>query len=140
MALLSLILVLASAVAQPTPARDCLDVRDRDADISLEGRLDQHVYPGPPNYASVRRRDRAESAYILTLERPICIDDGGDFADPGERFSRVHLYTSIDANWRRLRAGIGRRVRVQGSGFAAHTAHHREPLVVDVRAIRIEGR
>jgi hypothetical protein len=111
-----------------------------DRTLMLEGRLSRHVFPGPPNYEDVRRGDRPEPGYILTLPAPICIDDGGEFADPGLRFDRVHLYTGNDALWPRLRAGVGHRVRVQGHGFPAETGHHRAPLVVDVGVISIEGR
>jgi Domain of unknown function (DUF4431) len=111
-----------------------------DAAVTLEGRLGRHVFPGPPNYEDVRSGDRPEPTYILTLAAPVCVDDGGEFADPGVRFDRVQLYTGTDALWPRLRAGIGRRVRIQGQGFAAQTGHHHAPLVVDVAAIRIEGR
>jgi hypothetical protein len=137
MFLLSLLLI---AAAPPPAARGCLDISGEETEIALEGRLEELLYAGPPNYEDWRRGDAREGALILMLDRPICIDDGGDFADPAERFDRVHLYTGTDANWPRLRAGLGRRVHVRGSGFGAHTGHHRAPLVVDVREIRVEGR
>jgi hypothetical protein len=137
MPLLSFLLV---AAAQQLTAQGCLDISGAESEVVLAGRLEDRFYAGPPNYEDWRRGDAREGALILTLDRAICIDDGGDFADPAERFDRVHLYTSTDANWPRLRAGIGRRVRVRGSGFGAHTGHHRAPLVVDVSEIRVEGR
>jgi hypothetical protein len=138
--MIALLPLLILAAAQPLTARGCIDIAGEEGGVVLEGRLEKHVYPGPPNYADVRRGDSPEDAYILVLDRSICIEDGGDFADPAERFVRVHLYTTTDANWRRLRDGVGRRVHVEGSGFAAQTGHHRAPLVVDVNEIRVEGR
>jgi uncharacterized protein DUF4431 len=117
----------------------CLQVGG-DATLTLEGRLSRHIFPGPPNYEDVRRGDEPETTYILTLPAPICIDDGGESADPDRRFDRVHLYTVNEAVWPRLRAGVGQQVRVQGRGFAEQTGHHHAPLVVDVSTIRIEGR
>ncbi len=121
-------LTLAAAASAP----GCLDVSSANAPISLEGRLERHVYPGPPNYESIRRGDRAEPAYILVLDRPICISDGGQFADPATRFDRVHIFNAEDRLLPRFRAGIGHRVRIRGSGFASFNAHHHAPLVVRV--------
>lgn len=117
------------------PAPGCLDVRSGNAPVSLAGRLERRTYrtPGVGD-------GRPERAYILVLDRPICIDDGGEFADPRTRFSQVHVYAGREAMQPRLRAAVGHRVRLSGSGFAAHTAHHHQPLVVDVRTLRIGGR
>jgi hypothetical protein len=135
MVLLAAFLALAAPAAA---AQACLDVRGgQDRPVTLTGRLERHVYPGPPNYESIRRGDRAEPAYILVLDRPICIDDGGEFGNPRGPFGRVHLYTSQDPLWPRLRAAIGHRILVSGRGFAAHTGHHREPLVVDIATFQI---
>jgi hypothetical protein len=123
-------LVLAALLAAAAPAPGCLDVRSGDAPVALEGRLER---------ATFTLRDigngRPEREYILILARPICIDDGGEFADPHRRFSQVQLFTSNDRLWPGLRAGVGHRIRIRGSGFAAQTAHHHAPLVVDVRAV-----
>lgn len=137
---MSFLPLLLLAAVQPLTAQGCLDLRGGESEVELAGRLEERFFAGPPNYEDVRRGDAREGAYILTLDRPICIDDGGDFADPRERFDRVHLYTSTDAVRPRLHRGLGRRVQVRGSGFAAQTGHHRAPLVVDVSEIRVEGR
>jgi hypothetical protein len=123
-------LVFAALLAAAAPAPACLDVRSGNAPVALEGRLER---------ATFSMRDigngRPEREYILILARPICIDDGGDFADPHRRFSQVQLFTSTDRLWPGLRAGVGHRIRIRGSGFAAQTAHHHAPLVVDVSAV-----
>ena len=123
-------LILAALLTAATPASACLDVRSGDAPVTLEGRLEQ---------ATFSMRDigngRPEREYILILARPICIDDGGDFADPRRRFNQVQLFASNDRVWPGLRAGLGHRIRIRGSGFAAQTAHHHAPLVVDVSAV-----
>lgn len=110
------------------------------APVIFEGRLSLRIFPGPPNYEDVRLGDRPQRTYILTLPRPICLDDGGDFADPNQRFTRVQLNAGEDAMVPRLRAGLGHRVRVSGSGFAAHNGHHNAPLVVRVHELRTIGR
>lgn len=123
-------LVLAALLTAATPAAGCLDVRSGDAPVALEGRLER---------ATFSMRDigngRPEREYVLILARPICVDDGGEFADPHRRFNQVQLFTSNDRLRPSLRAGLGHRIRIRGSGFAAQTAHHHTPLVVDVSAI-----
>jgi hypothetical protein len=123
-------LVLAALLAAAAPASDCLDVRSGNAPVALEGRLERATF-------SMRAigNGRPEREYVLILARPICIDDGGEFADPRQRFNQVQLFTSNDRLWPSLRAGLGHRIRIRGAGFAAQTAHHHTPLVVDVSAV-----
>lgn len=128
-------LVLAALLATAAPTPGCLDVRSGNAPVALEGRLERATFPMPDI-----GNGRPEREYILILARPICIDDGGDFADPHRRFSQVQLFTSTDRLWPGLRAGLGHRIRIRGSGFAAQTAHHHAPLVVDVSAIAVVRR
>jgi hypothetical protein len=140
----ALLLLLAAAAAPPAlvPASPwrCLDLRDPRREVALEGRLTLETFPGPPNYESVRRGDAPERHYILALRRDICIEDGGDFADPEERFRHVQLFSTRRRVAARLAGARGQRVRVRGQGIAANNARHHAPLVVDVREIRAEGR
>ena len=128
-----LVALFALAFASQSPA--CLDVRSGNATVILQGRLEERTYAMPDVGSG-----RPERAFILTLARPICIDDGGEFANPRERFSRVQLYASNDRLRGRLRAGLGHRVRILGTGFAGHTAHHHAPLVVEIGMLTIGGR
>lgn len=122
--------LLAALLAAAAPA--CLDVRSGNAAVTLEGRLERATFTTPDVGSG-----QPERVYVLILDRAICIDDGGEFADPNQRFREVQLYTSRASLWPRLRAGVRHRVRISGSGFAAQTAHHHEPLVVDVSSIQI---
>jgi hypothetical protein len=75
-----------------------------------------------------------EQAYILTLSTPACLD-GTDEYDKVESSTRVHVFSMDDALRRRLRAFVGRTVRVHGSAFGEMTAHHHAPIVMQVTAI-----
>ena len=139
--LLALAAMLAAAPA--TPQNACLDVRVRgpqDSPVTLSGRLERHIYPGRPNYEDVRRGDEPVPIFILVLDRPICIDDGGEYADPHRRFTRVQLFAGEDRLEPRLRAGLGHRIRIRGTGFASFLVQHHAPLVVNVRTIGRAGR
>ena len=130
---------LAAAVGTPS-APNCIDGRSGNAPVSFEGRLERRIFAGPPNYDSIRRGDRPEPVYILTLDRRTCIDDGGQFADLNNRFNRVQLFSGNGRLNARLRAAVGHRVRVTGDGFAAQTGHHHADLVVDLRTLNVVGR
>ncbi len=133
------LLAAAAPAAAQSPGRhrlaDCVDITV--PRVTLEGRLSLHVFPGPPNYQDVRAGDAAERTLILTLARDICLDDGGQQADPNERFRVVQVYANSPALRRQLRAGLGRRIRIVGEGFAAHTGHHHAPLVMEVRRVAL---
>jgi hypothetical protein len=125
-------LALAALLAGAAPASHCLDVHNGAGLVSFDGRLERRVFVTPDVGDGRPERD-----YILILPRPICIDDGGDFADPNQRFVQVQLYTGTDALWPRLCAAVGHRVHITGIGFAGQTAHHHAPLVVDVSSVQI---
>jgi hypothetical protein len=74
---------------------------------------------------------RREDAYILQLRAPACLD-GEDEMDRVKRTNRIHVYPEggkLGATMRRL---VGKTVRVKGSPFGQHTAHHHAPIVMQV--------
>lgn len=111
----------------PTMAGDnCLDLSRSENLIVLSGVL-QEVTATTGDFDP-------ESFYILQLENETCAS-GDEFSDPDNRFRDIQLY-SRDANvQRKLENLIGKRVRIRGVGFGAHTRHHYRPLVVDVSTI-----
>ena len=125
--------ILLAFLAIPADAK-CIDVSP-DNRLSLAGRLTFSVFPGPPNYESVDNGDMPEPTYILVLKRNICIEDGGQFADPTQMFNSVQVYTTHDSLWPKFKKLKGKQVTVSGSGFAAHTGHHHAPLVLEVTSI-----
>lgn len=135
-----ILLALTFAALGTPSAPGCIDGRNGNAPVSFEGRLDRRIFAGPPNYDSLRRGDRPEPAYILTLDRRICIDDGGQFAELNNRFNRIQLFSGNGRLNARLRAGVGHRVRITGDGFAAQTGHHHASLVVDLRSLTVVRR
>jgi hypothetical protein len=127
---------LATATA-PTgwPDGKCIDVRDPELVLGFGGRLGEARFESP----SASAPPQGEHAFILQLDGPICIDDGGDFADPAERFDRVHLWGTPQVT-AELRAAMGRRIEVHGRGYASHNGHHHAPLVMQVeRIVVFEG-
>lgn len=108
-------------------ADGCL--RDNVADQEVRGML-----------AVARAQDaagRPERPYILQLDGAACLnteDPQESVADAGT----IHLYASDEALHARLKAFVGKMIRVRGTPFAAHTSHHHAPIVMDVSRIDAE--
>jgi hypothetical protein len=139
--LMALLLVAATPASPralgPLTAAGCIDVQQ--PGITLTGRLSVKDFPGAPGFESIAAGDERERTYILTLPKPICIEDGDNFADPSVRFRTVHITTGNKQLWPRLRAALGRQVTVTGSGYAAETGHHHAPLVLWITRMRLAG-
>ena len=92
--------------------------------LSACGIVSLEVFPGPPNYKSIKNGDSREKAWILTTAN-------------AERF---HLVILDDKNekFETLRRCLGKMVRVKGVSWEAHTGHHRTPLLITVYSIEAE--
>lgn len=127
---MKLVLPLAVLMTFPAAANAaCIDVAGAKR-LSFTGTLEHKIFPGPPNYESVAAGDQPEPTYLLKLTKPICITDGGEFADPAKRFDTIHVFTDKKALLQQLTSAIGKSLTVTGPGFAAHTGHHHAPLVL----------
>jgi hypothetical protein len=116
----------------------CIDLKQKET-LSFEGTLNYRIYPGPPNYADVRKGDTPEPTYILKLGEPICAT-GDEFIDQNLKFDRIQIFPesgkAAQALWRDLRGFIGQRVLVAGTGaFGRHTGHHHAPLMLPIASV-----
>jgi hypothetical protein len=113
---------------------ECFDVSKNEPRF-LKGRLENKIFPGPPNFEDVQTGDTPEPAFILQLHKPICVR-GDEWSLPGRRFQDVHLVAdSIRSS--NLHELVGRDVEVSlEEQYGAHTGHHRAPLVANVIAVR----
>jgi hypothetical protein len=75
-----------------------------------------------------------EQAYILRLRAPACLE-GTDEYDKVEKTQRIHVFSMDDAMRKRMRALVGKNVRVTGEPFGEHTAHHHAPIVLKINTI-----
>lgn len=112
----------------------CISLTTGD-ELSFTGKLSHVVFPGPPNYESVEAGDSPEPTYLLSLNEQICVEDGGQFADPTMMFDTVQLFSTDQTLLADLKKLVGRAVTVSGSGFAAHTGHHHAPLVLEAESL-----
>jgi len=112
-------------------------VKYEPAVVTLTGTLSSHVFPGPPNYESIKRGDQKERAIILTIASPICVNGGDDAVDEPEYNIRdLQLVITKPADWKTVERRLGKRVSVVGTLFHAHTGHHRTKVLIDVTNIQ----
>ena len=129
------VLLLILGLCISANAQKCLEYGPA---VSLTGTLRSQVFPGPPNYASIKRGDRKETAIILKLVAPACTT-GNDPADVNVseiRIREMQLVVTKDAHWRTVRRLMGKRAIVTGTLFHAHTGHHRTKVLIHVVNIR----
>lgn len=140
---MALIIYWLAFLIAPMPAtaaaqRPCLSYEP--AAVKLAGVVGRVTFPGPPNYTSVRRGDRPEVVWVITLARPVCVE-GDEVNDPEAGVARVQLvFTEGAAAYRKYRGLVGRRVEVTGKLFHGHTGHHRTDVLIVVEEINRAAR
>src|SRR5688500_18092266 len=133
--LITTVLLVASS---SSPARaQCLKYGP--AVITLTGTLRSQVFPGPPNYESIKRGDRKERAIILILTTPVCTTSheppqGLDEAEKNVR--EIQLVVTKSAHWKTVERRLTKRVVITGTLFHSHTGHHRTKVLINVASIR----
>lgn len=106
--------------------------------VTLTGRLSSRVFPGPPNYESVKKGDTAERAYLLHLDAPVDVAGKAqnEFDQPQRNLRDFQLAPTSDALFAAARRMVGRRVIVTGTLFGEHTGHHHTPVLISVERLR----
>jgi hypothetical protein len=115
-------------------AQECVKY---DTSVTLTGTLRSQVFPGPPNYESIKRGDRKERAIILTMATPVCTtgDNPSGFDVPETNIRDLQLVITNASHWRIVERRLRKRVVVTGTLFHAHTGHHRTKVLLDVSNI-----
>jgi len=75
-----------------------------------------------------------EQAYILRLKSDACLEGTDDF-DKVDHTDRIHVFSLDDAMRKKLRASVGKMVRISGHAFGEENLHHHAPIVMDVSRI-----
>jgi hypothetical protein len=95
----------------------------------------QEIAEGKLAVASKRdAAGRPEKPYILTLASPACLT-AKDPADSVRSARTIHIFSSQDKVHAQIARFVGKTVLVRGQPFAAHTAHHHAPIVMDISEI-----
>lgn len=122
------------AVASPAlAAPECLKYEV----VSLYGTLVRQTYPGPPDYQSVTRGDQPQVAWILQLDRRICVVDPNPSLPREYNEREIQLVSRADQDlpYRDL---LGARVIVTGK-LLHGGARHEQRLVLEASDIKRTG-
>lgn len=104
--------------------------------VAVTGRISKHIFPGPPNFESVRRGDAPETTWVLHLARPICIKRGQDETNEAEQ-GVTDLQLALEpAEYTRYRNLLNQVVVVRGKLFHSHTGHHHTKVLLDVNDMK----
>jgi hypothetical protein len=100
----------------------------------LTGKTFLKVFPGRPNYESLKEGDEPEPAWLLHLRKPICIKadkkDGENIAIDDVSVIHLVLRGKQFSQLRRLRKKGA--VRFTGELFHAITGHHHADVLMRV--------
>ena len=125
-----------ASAQQNAGAQQCLEYGPT---VSLSGTMRSKVFPGPPNYESIKRGDRRETAIILSLATPTCTNPGdpANIVDVAETDIRdVQLVITKPSDWKLVKRLLGKPVVLTGTLFHSHTGHHRTKLLLTVADIK----
>lgn len=120
-------LMVAALMVQPLAAAECL--KDNQEAAAIEGRLSV----GRAKNAA----GRPQQPYILTLKEPACLI-AEDPADSVKSTQTIHAFAGTPALQAALKAAVGQAVVLRGRPFAAHTAHHHAPIVMEIVALELK--
>lgn len=114
--------------------------------VKLTGKISKVTLPGEPNFESIKKGDRPEVCYFLTLAKPVAVKGSpkDEINVTENRVSDFQLAATKEtvARFKQLEQLAKRHARATLSGtlFHAHTGHHHTAVLMDVSAIKEEGR
>jgi hypothetical protein len=130
--LLASMMAFGCASANAASGGDCLPYEP--AQVTLKGKVSLKVFPGPPEYTSVKEGDKPEPAWLLRLAKPICVkaDKKDEDNRAEDNVSVIHLVLRGKqfSQLRRLRKKGA--VRFTGQLFHALTGHHHAEVLLRV--------
>ena len=133
------VVVMSGAAGEAIAASACLSYEP--GTVELRGQVVAKVFPGPPNYQDVKRGDTPEETWLLNLPGPICVaSKPSDPLYPAASDTRQVQLVLDPAQYSQYKHLVGREVVVSGRLFAAHTGHHRTPVLITVGALKPASR
>lgn len=123
-------------IGQTTMLADCLSYEP--SVVALEVKLTRKTFPGPPNYASVRKGDTPETYWLLSLEHLVCVDEdrASEHVNNAQKEIRL-VQLVVDPQISNPHAGlIGKRVVTTGTLFGGINGPHHTPVLLTVTTLR----
>jgi hypothetical protein len=124
------VLALAGAMASAQPPA-CLSYEPQQ--VSIEGRLDLRLFPGPPHFKSIDGGDFPDPVWMLTPKSAVCLDaiPGDDWSVAQPRIESIQIQPRVamspDMN--------GRTMHVDGTLYRPRSGHPRTAIVLRATSI-----
>lgn len=104
----------------------------------ITGRLNQQMHYGPPGFGENPKEDVKEYVFMLTIPADIAVfsnskeqeDEGIDVTK--QNITEIQLMSSNGVD---LDAYVNKNVRLSGTLFGSHTAHHYADVLMDVEKL-----
>jgi len=124
--------VILTLITESLVGSQCLDYEP--SIVELTGTMKRVVFPGPPNYESVKGGDEPEPYWVLYLDSAICVnnDPKSDFNVAESKIKSLQLLIGSYDKYRHL---LGQKVIVKGMLTHSFTGHHHTPVMLGVRDI-----
>ena len=128
-----LLLALASTVLATRPVldgrspTDVTCVRANTDTVALTGMLKRDIYPGPPNFESVKHGDEPQAGFYLHLAAPVCV------ANPDLQSADTSAIVQLNldsAGYARLRPSLNHQTTVTGTLYGWENALHHVPVLM----------
>lgn len=125
--------IILALVAQAFAAPPCLKYEPEI--VELKGKVKRVVFPGPPNYASVKAGDQPEPYYVLFLSKSACVQ--GDPKDETNSVTEKDIKSMqlMITDYKKYRPLLGKNVTVKGQLMHSHTGHHHTNVLVQVESM-----
>jgi hypothetical protein len=105
--------------------------------VTLTGRIQRVVFPGPPGYRDVRKGDAREVTWVLRLSEAIDVRGAPRNEFDVSRKNVRDLQMAVDPETYRKQGNlVGKRVVVTGTLFGEHTAHHHTAVLISVTRLQ----
>jgi hypothetical protein len=99
----------------------------------LVGQVAEQSRLGPPGYGENPDTDLVVVIFVMLLERPLCVQNGGSFPDiPSIRTIQI----AGDLGMKRARDLIARKSVSTGRLYEAHSGYHYTPVLIEISARR----
>ena len=132
--LLATMMAFGCVSAKAASGGDCLLYEP--ASVTLRGKVFVKVFPGRPNYESIKKGDEPEGAWLLRLAKPICVK-GDDNNEAEAQVSLIQVVLHQDKQFSQLRR-LRRKGAVTFTGTLFHeiTAHHHAKVLIWVTGMK----
>ena len=103
----------------------------------LTGTITKEMFYGPPGFGENPKTDKQEPSFLLVLEKPIKVIASNEQLNEGTEETRENV-DKMQLIWPDgidMQKYLGKKVKLTGSLFGAHTGHHHTAVLMDMQTI-----